>query len=87
MSVSISSNLMEEPNFLCNSDPHHLVAFFVGPLEGLASQSKEQMKLLNLDVDTTIKILLGNTLEKHTQSHKRREKVIGFDMTQDDCEN
>ena len=30
ISVSISSNLVEEPIFLCNSDPHQLVASFIG---------------------------------------------------------
>ena len=30
ISVSFSSNLVEEPIFLCNSDPHHLVASFIG---------------------------------------------------------
>ena len=33
ISVSISSNLVEEPIFLCNSDPHNLVASFIGVLE------------------------------------------------------
>ena len=37
ISVSISSNLVEEPIFLYNSDPHHLVSQFFGTLEGLAS--------------------------------------------------
>ena len=32
ISVSISSNLVEEPIFLCNSDPQHLVASFIGVL-------------------------------------------------------
>ena len=33
ISVSISSNLVEEPIFLCNSGPHHLVTSFIGALE------------------------------------------------------
>ena len=37
MSVAISSNLVEEPNFICNSDRHHLVASFIGAFENLAS--------------------------------------------------
>ena len=45
ISVSISSNLKPEPIFLCNSDPEHLVSFFVSALESLATQSKAQMKL------------------------------------------
>ena len=37
ISVSIFSNLVEEPIFLCNSDPHHLLASFNGVVENLAS--------------------------------------------------
>ena len=48
ISVSISSNLVEKPIFLCNSDPHHLVSSFIGVLENLASQSKSKMKNLFL---------------------------------------
>ena len=46
--VSISSYLVEEPNILYNSDPHHLVSSLIGTLEGLALQSKAQMKLFSL---------------------------------------
>ena len=82
ISESISSNLVEEPIFLCNSDPHHLVASFIGVLENLASQSKAKMKNLFLDIETTIKIKLGSILEKLTQRHNPREQA---DM--DDCDN
>ena len=68
ISVSISSNLVEEPIFLCNSDPHHLVASFIGVLEKLASQSKTKMKNF-LDIKTPIKIKLGSILEKLTERH------------------
>ena len=73
---------MEEPIFLCNSDPHHLVASFIGALESLASQSKAKMKNLFLDIETTIKIKLGSILEKLTHFHKRRKQA---DL--DDCDN
>ena len=86
ISVSISSNLLEGPVFLCNSDPHHLVAFFIAALENLASQSKSNIKNLFLDIETTVKIKLGNILEKLTQHHNRRESTK-FDMSQDDCDN
>ena len=66
ISVSISSNLEEEPIFLCNSDPYHLVASFIGVLKNLASQSKAKMKNLFLDMETTINIKLGSILEKLT---------------------
>ena len=84
--VSISSNLVEEPNFLYNSDPHHHLLSFIGAVEGLASQSKAQMKLLFLDIEKTIKYKLGSILEKHTQRHNRRESAR-FDMIQDDRNN
>ena len=32
LSVSISSNVIPEPNFICNSDPRHLVSYFVSAL-------------------------------------------------------
>ena len=82
ISVSISLNLVEEPSFLCNYDPHHLVASFIGVLEILASQSKAKMKNLFLDIETTIKIKLGSILEKLSQRHTRREQA---DL--DDCDN
>ena len=86
ISVSISSNHVEEPIFLCNSDPHHLVASYNGALENLASQSKAKLENLFLDIKTTIKIKLGNILEKLTQRHNRREHAR-FDMSQDDCDS
>ena len=86
ISVSISSNLVEEPIFLCNSDPHPLVASFIGALENLASRSKAKMENLFLRIETTIKIKLGSILEKLTQRHIRRESAR-FDVSQDDCDN
>ena len=44
------------------------------------------MKNLFLDIETTIKIELGNILEKLTQRHNRREHAR-FDMSQEDCDN
>ena len=74
ISVSISSNIVKEPIFLCNSDPHHLVASFIGVLEILASQGKAKMKNLFLDIETTIKIKLCSILEKLTRRHNRTEQ-------------
>ena len=86
ISVSISSNLVEEAIFPCNSDPHHLAASFIGAPESLASQSKAKMKNLFPDSETTIKIKLGYTLEKFTQRQNRRELAM-FAMSHDDCDN
>ena len=75
MSVSIFSNPVEEPIFLCNSDPHQIVESFIGALENLASQSKAKMKNLFLDIKTTTKIKPGSILEKLTQRHNRRKQA------------
>ena len=64
ISVSISSNLNTEPVFLCNSDPRHLVSSFISALEGLATQSKAQLKLKFIEVETAIKIKLCAILEQ-----------------------
>ena len=85
-SVSISSNIVEEPIFLCNSDPHHLVSSFLGTLANLASQSKMKIKNLFLDTKTTVEIKLGSILEKLTQRHSRREQMRRLGMNQDVCE-
>ena len=86
ISVSFSSNLVEETTFICNSDPPHLAASFIGALENLASQSKAKKKNLFLDMKTTIKIKMGNILEKLTQCHNRRESGR-FGVSQNDCDN
>ena len=76
ISVSISSNLVEEPIFLCNFDPHRLVTSFIGALEKLALQCRTKMKNLFFDIKTTIENKLGCILEKLTQSHRRKNKPI-----------
>ena len=86
ISVSNFSNLVEEPIVFRNSDPHHLVASFIGALEKLASQSKAKMKNLFRDIKTTIKTELGSILKKLTKRHNRRE-LARFDKTQDDSDN
>ena len=86
ISVSISSNVVEKPIFICNSDPHHVVASFIGAIENSASQIKAKMKNLFLDIETTIKTKLCSILEKLTQRHNWRENAR-FDMSQDDCDN
>ena len=80
--VSIPSNLVKEPVYLCNSDPHHLVPSLIGALENLALQSKTKMKRMFFDIETTINVKLSSILERLTQSHSRREQA---DL--DDCDN
>ena len=40
ISVSISSNLIAKPIFLCNSNPRDLVESFIDAVEGLATQKQ-----------------------------------------------
>ena len=79
ISISISSNLIPEPIFLCNSGPRHLVSYFVSALEGLATQSKAQMKLGFIEVETAIKIKLSSILKQLNQRHRQRKRVIVYD--------
>ena len=86
MFVCISSNLVEKPFFFCNSDPHHPVASFIGTHENLASQSKAELKnYLLLNIETTIKGILGDILEKLSQRRNQREHAR-FQTSQDDCD-
>ena len=78
ITVSISSKLIQEPIFLCNDTLHHLVSFFITALEGLATQSKAQMKTKFSEIETAIKIKLFKLLEQLNQRHNRAETVIDF---------
>ena len=79
ISVSISSNLRPEFTFLCTSDPRNHVSSFVSTLEGLATQSKAQMKLRFIEAETAIKIKLSSILQQLNQRHSQRERVIDYD--------
>ena len=78
ISVSISSNLIAKPLYLCNSNPRHLVESFIDPVEGLATQSKAQMELNFLEVETAIKIRLTRTLESLNERRYRNQRVFEF---------
>ena len=78
----ISSNLIPEPIFLCNANPHHLISSFITALEGLPTQSKAQIKLSFIEVETAIKIKLCAILEQLNQRRNRAERVSNF---VDDC--
>ena len=80
--VSISLNLIREPIFLCNANPHRLISSFITAPEGLAIQSKAQMKLNFIEVETAIKIKLFATLEQLNQRCNPAERVSNF---VDDC--
>ena len=76
ISVSISSNLIDKPIFLSNSNPRDLVESFIDAVEGLATQSKAQMKLKFLELETAIKGKLSRTLESLNEHRCRNQSVF-----------
>ena len=88
ISVSISSNPIARPFFHGNSNPRDLVESFINAVEGLATQSKAQMKLKFLEVETAIKCKLTRTLESLNERRCRNERVYDFEnqCLEDDSE-
>ena len=76
ISVSISSNLIPIPIFLCKSNPRDLVESFIDAVEGLATQSKAQMKLKFLEIETAIKSRLTRTPESLNECRCRNQLVF-----------
>ena len=79
ISVSISSNLIAKPIFLCNSNARDLVEAFIDAVEGLATQSKAQMKLKFLEIETAIKSKLSRTLESLNERRCRNQREFEFE--------
>ena len=67
------------PIFLSNSKPRDLVESFIDAVEGLATQSKAQMKLKFLEVETAIKSKLTRTLESLNKRRCRKQRVFEFE--------
>ena len=76
--VSILSNLIREPIFLCNANPHRLILSFITVLETLATPSKAQMNMNFIEVETAIKIKLCAKQEQLNQRRNRAERVSNF---------
>ena len=79
ISVSISSNLIAKPIFLSNSNPRDLIESFFDAVEGLATQSKAQMKLKFLEIETAIKSKLTRTLVSLNERRCRNQRVFEFE--------
>ena len=77
--VSISSNLITMPIFLCNSNPRDLVESFIDAVEGLATQNKAQMNLKFLEIETAIKSKLSRTLESLNEHRCRNQRGFEFE--------
>ena len=85
ISVSVSSNLLNEPILLCNSDRHHLATSFIGALENLTLQRTAILKSLFFDIRTTMKIKLDGPLEKLNQRHNRKKQAVFDDGENQTC--
>ena len=75
ISVSITSNLLKEPIFICNTEPHSLVSAFVNSVESLADKNKLEMNLIFHDIATRIKKKLERVLS--AINTKRRQLSNG----------
>ena len=78
ISVSISSNLIAMPKFVCKSNPRDLVESFIHGVESLATQSKAQIKLKCSEVETATKSKLTRTLESLIEGRCRNQRVFEF---------
>ena len=79
MSVSIWSNLIEQPSFLSKFNPGALMESLVDALDGLATQSKAQMKLMSLENETRVKSKLNQTSSILNHRPCRKEAVLEFE--------
>ena len=73
------SNLIVTPIFLCNSNARDLVESFIDAVEGLASQSKAQMKFKFLEIEIAIKSKLTRTLESLKERRCQNQRVFEFE--------
>ena len=79
LTVSISSNLIEQTTFLCNSDTGALVDYFVDTLDELATQSTVQMTATFLENETSLKSNLNPIFSTHNQCRCRKYPVLEFE--------
>ena len=67
------------PIFFCSSNPPDWVESFIDAVEGLATQSRAQMKLKFLEIETAIKSKLTRTLESLNERRCRNQRVFEFE--------
>ena len=80
LSVSISSNLIQETIFLCDPNSRDVVSSFIDALENLATKCKTQLKMIFLQIETAIKSRLAGILETPNQ---RRVHCVGTEAEDD----
>ena len=80
LSVSFFSNLIEQPNVLCNTNPAVFVESFFDALDGLAAQSKAQIFFQFSKIEISVKIKFSRTFSTPNQRRYRKEPVLEFEV-------
>ena len=65
--MSISSNLLDKPIFLCDKDPQSLIIDFVANLELLVEINKTEMRSKFLEIENNIKKRLHTIFSIHNE--------------------
>ena len=82
ISVSISTNLIGEPVFLCDKDPKNLIVSFVEALEELANKSKTEMQTKFASIQEIINSRVKTIFEKLNERKGRTNPAFDFE---DEC--
>ena len=82
ISVSISSNLIEEPVFLCDKDPKNLIVSFVETLEEFANKSKTEMQRKFASIQGIINSRVKAIFEKLNERKSLTTPAFDFE---DEC--
>ena len=72
------SNLLQEPIFICDPDPHSLVSTYVTTLEILAELSKLETSLNFYEIGSTIK----GKLERVMSAINKRKRSLSYSSEQ-----
>ena len=80
ISASTSSNLIEKPMFSCNSNPGVSVESIFNALDGLATNSKAQMKLKFLVIETSVKSQVDLFFSAVNQCRCDKKPVLEFEV-------
>ena len=82
ISVSMSSNLIEEPVFICDKGPKNLIVSFVEALEELANKSKTEMQTKFASIQEIINSRVETIFEKLNE--RKGHTTPAFDF-EDEC--
>ena len=78
-SVSISSNLTDEPVFLCDKDPKALIISFVEAIEDLANKSKTEMRTKCSSIETIIRARINTICENLNKRKDQNASTFEFE--------